>query len=138
RLMEDPTGIEEVEAKIAEAQKRADLAASDLGASQERREELQRYVQYLQDQQNNLTRDAARKQQDADAADRTVLDLENPYTARNVLQWLLDQGPRVLLVLGLMLRLNRCIALGSRRLVQVMTGSSKRGTLEEGENRAQT
>lgn len=139
RLVEDPTQIEPLEAKIAEVQKRAEAAKADMRASQDRLNELQTDLRQLSGEQSLLARDADRKKKEADAADQEVKYLQNPYTVRNALQWLVDHAPRVLLVMGILLLLHRLVSLTSRRLVRVMTHStSKRGTLEERENRAQT
>ena len=67
-----------------------------------------------------------------------VEKLKNPFTLRNLLQWLIDHGPKILTIiaaLALCLWLSRvCEA----RLVELTANRGRRGSREDRENRAKT
>ena len=78
---------------------------------------------------------ARNRAEEADAADEKVRELVNPYTPRNILQWLIDHCPRLLAILLIMWLLQRLVRIGSRRFVNVVvtrTGrKSQRKVLED-------
>src|SRR5262249_28053680 len=84
-------------------------------------------------------RDKARAEERrlADAQNR-VRTLENPFSPRNVLIWLIDHGPKMLAVLIAMLFLNWLARLVSRRIVTLVARGGLRGSKHEREARAQT
>ncbi|HND52511.1 MAG TPA: mechanosensitive ion channel [Pirellulaceae bacterium] len=101
-------------------------------------DELQTEFSRLQDEQIAALEDAQLKRDAADAALRRVATLNNPLSLRNILQWLIEHGPRVVAILLAMagtLWLSR--ALG-RRLIGFMVLRGLQGTPDERENRAHT
>jgi len=75
---------------------------------------------------------------EANQAQKTVDQLQNPFTPHNVLQWFLDHGPRLLVILLGMLLLHRLIILSSRRIVRLMTRSKRYTERLDEEDRAET
>lgn len=101
-------------------------------------DELQTEFARLQSEQIAALEDAQNKRDAADEALRRVATLQNPFTPRNLLQWLIDHGPRVLSVLlaiAATLWLSRVLG---RRIIGLLVGRGLRDSLEERENRAHT
>jgi small conductance mechanosensitive channel len=64
--------------------------------------------------------------------------LNNPFTARNILRWLIEHGPKVLLYLATIFISLHATKIFSNRIVRLMASSAGRGTSLERENRAKT
>ena len=130
--------IEEVRKQIDEADAR--LRASHAKAREigTRLDELQSQLSQLQGEKLAATTDLAEKLEAAEQAQAVVEDLKNPFTLRNLLQWLIGHGPRIatiLAALALFIWLSRvCEA----RLVELTAKRGRRGSREERENRAKT
>jgi small-conductance mechanosensitive channel/predicted nucleic acid-binding Zn-ribbon protein len=124
--------VEQAGQQVKKERGEADAVAVEL-------HELQNRLTDLQQAQIRALRDAQAKKEAAEAADERIAWLQNPFRPRNMVHWLLHHGPRLLLIaLGMFLfhRLSRGL---SRRAVQLLSqGASKRGTLQDRENRAQT
>ncbi|MGE0609229.1 MAG: mechanosensitive ion channel domain-containing protein [Pirellulales bacterium] len=81
---------------------------------------------------------AETKRKEAEAAKARLEIVQNPFTPRNLLNWLIDHGPRIL---GLLLAMMFCVWLaraGGSRLVEIMARRSVRGGAEERANLART
>lgn len=101
-------------------------------------DDLQSTLVLLQGEQNAAARDANAKRQAAQSARAQVSDLENPFAIRNVLQWLLNHGPRIIVILvslSAFLWLTRVL---ETRLVGLMALRGRHGSREDRENRAKT
>ncbi len=72
------------------------------------------------------------------AKDSATKKLDNPFSPRNLLQWVLDHGPRLLLILVAMYALRMAALLFSQRIVEVLARGGARGSHEEREDRART
>ena len=103
-----------------------------------RLDELQSSLAQLQSEKLTAANILATKREAAERAQAVVEKLKNPFTLRNLLQWLIDHGPRILailLALALFMWLSRvCEA----RLVELTAKRGRRGSREERENRAKT
>jgi moderate conductance mechanosensitive channel len=92
----------------------------------------------LQSEQLAAADDAEQKRRSAEQADAVVNELNNPFTAHNVLQWLLDHGPKtlaILIAMAVCLRLSRIV---EARLVSLIANRGRIGNRKERENRAKT
>lgn len=99
---------------------------------------LQTEYARLRDEQIKAFEEAERKRDAADAALRRVATLNNPFSPGNVLQWLIDHGPRVLSILLAMTVTLWFSRLAGRRFISFMVGRGMRGSAGELENRAHT
>lgn len=91
----------------------------------------------LSDQLAAATR-AAEERSKADAARQRLEAIQNPFTLRNMTQWLLAKGPRLLLIVIVALALQVLIRIVGQRIVRSITRGDSRGTKRERENRANT
>jgi small-conductance mechanosensitive channel len=125
--------------RIEDARRRVQTELSEVRTAALHLHSLQTDLTHLQAEQNRALREEEATKKAAEAAEEKIAQLQNPFRPRNIVHWLLHHGPRLLLIaLGTFLfhRLSRAF---SRRLVQIMSqGASKRGTLQDRENRAQT
>ncbi|MEX2186566.1 MAG: mechanosensitive ion channel domain-containing protein [Pirellulales bacterium] len=101
-------------------------------------DKLQSELGTLQAEQLAAFEVAEKKRTIADAAQEQVEHLKNPFTARNVMQWSLDHGPRLLSILVAMAALVWISRMMQSRLVRLMAGRGPRGNRDERENRAKT
>lgn len=74
----------------------------------------------------------------AESAELRVATLKNPFSLHNVLQWLLDHGVKILVILIGMLALRTIISATTQRIVNMMVQRGMRGTTEERTDRANT
>lgn len=133
---------EEVDA-LWKAQSDADQQAQD--ARKEVRErtsrlnDLQAELSVLQSEQIIALQEAEQKSLEAQAAEKQLARLENPFTPRNVLQWLINHGPKLAAILLGMIALLIVGRVAERHLIAVMV-NRQRSSLnrQERENRAQT
>ncbi|HWG46045.1 MAG TPA: mechanosensitive ion channel domain-containing protein [Gemmataceae bacterium] len=129
-----------VSSRIEAAQRRLQEAQAEVRSSTDRLHDFQGELSTLQNQQIAALHEADAKKQAAEDAEDRIAYLQNPFRPRNIVQWLFHHGPRLFLItLGMIIfyRLSRVI---SRRAVRFMaqTGTAKRGTHQDRENRAQT
>jgi small conductance mechanosensitive channel len=100
--------------------------------------ELQSQLASLQREELSALLAAKEMQIEAEQAEQQVTELQNPFSPVNVLQWLLDHGPKILtIVIGVIL-LRWMVRLTSYRLVSLMVQRGARGTKQEREDRAKT
>lgn len=99
----------------------------------------------LQTQRADLQREALaaasaveRVQKEVSAAESQVARLENPFSVTNMLQWLLDHGPRIAIIILAILLLRLSARVSSRRITTLISQRGARGTLQEREDRART
>ena len=101
-------------------------------------DDLQSTLADLQAEQLDAADDAARKRQAAELAQANVERLKNPFTVRNVLQWLIDHGPRIAVILAALSALMWLTRMFETRLVELIARRGRRGSREDRENRAKT
>ncbi len=144
--LKQKTSAKAPEAELKELAHRIDLAGQrfhkELGEvriTTDHLHDLQKELSALQASQIRALNQAAQAKQAADDAEEKIAQLQNPFRPRNIVHWLLHHGPRlVLIALGMFVfyRLSRAF---SRRAMEFMAqGTSKRGTKQDRENRAQT
>jgi small conductance mechanosensitive channel len=130
--------LEPLRARLAAAQDRFKEARAESRDRAARLDELQSELTDLQTEQIHALEQAEAKRQEAEAAQQVVADLQNPLALRNVLQWLLDHGPKILTILaamGIFILFSRML---ENRLVELMARRGSRGSVEDRENRAKT
>lgn len=127
---------------LAQEQKNADKlfesARTEVAERTDRLRELQTERSALQAEELVALRTAEEKQGEAASAEEHLVTLKNPFSMQNMLQWLLDHGVKVALILFGMLLSRSFLMLGTRRLANFMVRSGARGTREQREDRANT
>ncbi|MFO0974658.1 MAG: mechanosensitive ion channel [Phycisphaerae bacterium] len=134
-----PAGeLGEISANIDAARQRGREARDEIARRIEGLEKLQSELARLQGEQIAQLQQAERERRAAVSAREQVEALENPLSPRNLYQWVIARGPRVLgIVVGVIafLWLSRRI---ENRIIPLVAGRTEQGTLEERENRART
>ena len=136
--LREGANTEALKQEIQEATERVREARTESREASQQIDELQSTVAELQSEQLAAADDAKQKRQSAEQADAVVKDLNNPFTVHNLLQWLLDHGPKtfaILIAIVVCLRLSRVI---ESRLVSLVANRSRIGNRKERENRAKT
>ncbi len=137
---EDPNASEIATLKnaIASANHRLIQARSEVAEINERLNDHRAELGSLQSEHIIALHEAEKKRQEAVASEQLVAELKNPYTLRNILQWLLEHGPRLAMIFLGMLIVNRVAQMLANRSVQLVSKGSMRGSRAERENRAKT
>ena len=130
--------LQELRQKIEDARERLGDARREIRERTDRLNRLQSRLAALQGEDIAALREAERKQQAAEAARKQVRSLENPFSVRNLLQWALLHGPRILGTLVGMYVILWISRLLERRVIVLMTYRGDDGTRAERENRAKT
>ncbi len=134
----DPVELNTLKTAISKANQRFIHARSDVTEISERLNDHRAELNSLQAEHIIALRDEQMKREEALASGQHVADLKNPFTIRNILQWLLEHGPRLMLITVGMFVLNRAATLLASRSVRLVTTGSMRGSKAERENRAKT
>jgi small-conductance mechanosensitive channel len=113
-------------------------ASTEVTERTERLNELQSRRSKLQQEELAALSEAKQKHEAAQAADDQVRTLKNPLSLVNLLQWLIDHGPKIATLLIAMLIGRIMVGLTSRRMVSLMAHRGDRGTQQEREDRART
>jgi small conductance mechanosensitive channel len=130
--------LQELRQRIADTKQRYTNARDEVAASTDRMSDNQSELASLRLQQIDALQDAEKTRLEANAAQEAVEELRNPFAPRNVLKWLIDHGPKVVMYLIAMIALLHSAKLFSHRIVKLMAGATGRGTTIERENRAKT
>ncbi|MFN9640275.1 MAG: mechanosensitive ion channel domain-containing protein [Pirellula sp.] len=134
----DAQEIQELKKAISDANQRLIQSRSDVTQINERLSDHRAELSDLQAEHIVALHEAARKSREAQEAEELVESLKNPYTIRNILQWVMIHGPRLLLIVVGMFGLNRFASLFAYRSIQLVSKSAGRGSKAERENRAKT
>jgi len=130
--------LQELRVDASDASRRLILARSEVNAIVERLNDHRADLSMLQSEHIVALHEAESKRQEADAAENRLESLRNPFAPRNILQWILDHGIRLIaIVLGMFL-LNRIAGFFSHRSISLVSAGTSRGTKVERENRART
>jgi small conductance mechanosensitive channel len=134
----DAQEIQELKKAISDANQRLIQSRSDVTQINERLSDHRAELSDLQSEHIVALHEAARRSREAQEAEDLVESLKNPYTIRNILQWVVIHGPRLLLIVVGMFVLNRFASLFAYRSIQLVSKSAGRGSKAERENRAKT
>jgi small-conductance mechanosensitive channel/predicted nucleic acid-binding Zn-ribbon protein len=124
--------------QIGEARQRSRAAQAEVNQKVDRIDQLQDDLQSLQNQHITALEDAEQKRKEADKAKSSLENLQNPYSVRNLAQWLLVHGPRIVGILLGMFVLLWLVPIGDRRIVRILVGPATGPEAAERENRAKT
>lgn len=130
--------INTLKTAISSANQRAIQARSEVNEINERLNDHRAELGSLQSEHIIALHEAERKRREAQESEQHVADLKNPYTLRNMLQWLLEHGPRLALIAICMFVFSRAASVLANRSVQLVSKGSARGSRAERENRAKT
>jgi len=130
--------LKDLREQVAEAEKRVSDTETDIRERSERIDLRQSELTGLQTEQIAALKEAQAKAQDAAAAVKKVEELKNPYTLQNILQWLIDHGPRIVLTLIATFILLWLSKIFEHRLVTLLARHGITGSREDRENRART
>ena len=134
----DATELSELRASIGNASNRLILARSEVSEISERLNDHRAEQSNLQSEHIVSLHEADKKRQEANEAESRIAAIHNPYTLRNILQWLIEHGPRILAIIVGMIILNRLASFFAVRSVRLVTTGTGRGSKMEKENRAKT
>lgn len=142
---------QEIQTAIAEGRDPIELGRKQQEAEQrnrEARDELRRTSIHLDELQTEYARmqsdriaaleEAQTRWDEADAAQRRVESLSDPFAPRNIWEWLITHGLRVLGIAMLMIMVLWVSRAAGRRLIQFMMVRGLAGTEQEKANRANT
>ena len=141
RLVSGAAPIVEIRAlqkRRREADEQFSKARQEVAERTDRLNDLQTQLASLQSEALAAATEVAQKQQEVDRARDRVASLQNPFSPTNILQWLLDHGPRVAIILLALLVMRLTAGLGSKRITNLISQRGSRGTIQEREDRART
>jgi small conductance mechanosensitive channel len=104
----------------------------------DRLQALQTELVALQSEELTALQAAQARQDELLQAEALLGDLRNPFSLRNLFQWLLDHGPTLSMMLTIMYVLHKVMQLSTRRVVELMVQSTSRSAPEESEARINT
>ncbi|UCG17250.1 MAG: mechanosensitive ion channel [Phycisphaerales bacterium] len=130
--------LEELWTQIDEVRKRLSDARQQVAERVERLGALQAQLGQLQSEQILALQEAERKRGEAEQAAEQVKELENPFSLKNLQQWVYQHGPRIAGIIVGMFVLLWCVRLASRRIVDLIVSRADHGTKLERANRART
>lgn len=130
--------LKDLRQSIGSTNQRLIQARSEVNQINERLSDHRAELSDLQGQHIAALQESQLKRQEAIEAESKVVALRNPFTIRNMLQWCLEHGPRLLFILIGMFALSRIVSFSARRSVYLISSSGGRGSKVEKENRAKT
>lgn len=132
------TELMEIRSQREKAEDHFQAARLEAASRIDRLNELQEQRAQLQKEEIAAIQAARLKQEEAAVAEYNVSSLKNPFSPQNLLQWLLDHGPKIGIILVSMLGLRWLLTLTKQRIVQLIAHRGARGTQHEREDRART
>ncbi len=141
RLVTEGAAAHEIRAlhqRRREAEGQFSKARLEVSDRTDRLNDLQTQRAVLQREALAAATTVERKQQEVNEARHHVAKLQNPFSPHNVLQWLLDHGPRISVILLAILMLRFTARMSTRRITSLISQRGTRGTLQEREDRART
>ncbi len=130
--------LAELRASIGNASNRLIRARSEVAEISERLNDHRAEQSSLQSEHIVSLHEADKKRQEANEAEDRITAIRNPFTLKNILQWLVVHGPPILAIVVGMFVLNRLASFFALRSVRLVTTGSGRGSKMEKENRAKT
>lgn len=130
--------LHELRTGVADAKSRFATARAGVTEAADRLNELRSELSSLQAEQIVALQEAEHTRLAAAEAREKVDELRNPFTLRNISQWLIDHGPNVLLIVLAMFGLNRLAHFFAHRTIKLVASGTGRGSPIERENRART
>lgn len=134
----DAADLNELRASISKVSQRLIQARAEVSEVSERLNDHRAELSSLQAEHIVALHEAEKKRHEAANAEQHVESLRNPWTVRNILQWIIEHGPRLLAIALGMFLINRLASFFAYRSVRLVTTSTGRGSTVERENRAKT
>ncbi len=134
----DADELAQLRLSIQDANQRLVRARAEVAEISERLNDHRAEQSSLQAEHIVSLHEAEKKRHEAAEAEGRVESLRNPYTLRNMTQWLIEHAPRLFIIALGMLLLNRFASFFALRSVRLLTTGTGRGSTVERENRAQT
>lgn len=131
----DPT---EIGRRLQEAEQRNREARAEHWRTSIHLDELQTEFGRLQSERIGALEEAQQRWEAADAAQRRVESLSNPFTPENLWHWLVTHGLRVVGILVVMVAILWVSRVLGRRMIQFMMVRGLSGSEQEQTNRANT
>lgn len=140
RLTEGETWshLAELREQIEDVTKRLSDARDQIQRHRDRIDSLQSEQNDLQSQELAASQEVRAKQAEAAQAQEQVERLQNPFSFENILKWIVLHGPMVLFTIVGMFAVLSGARIFERRFVTWLAMTSRGGTPEDRENRAQT
>lgn len=130
--------LKELSERVKNAERDFAKARQEFRERADRLQQLQRQRQVLLTEQIAALEAAREKRAAAESAALILSDLKNPFALQNVLQWLLDHGVKIIVILLGMLFLRSMAAVVTQRIVNILVQRGVRGSKEERADRAHT
>jgi small conductance mechanosensitive channel len=130
--------LDELLAELKQIEVRHKEADDEIREHSARLERLQAEQADLQAEQIDALRKAEAARAQVKLAEDDVRRLENPFSPRNVLQWTINHGPRMLTVLIAILIGHWSSRIFSQRVIRLLSRHGARGSSAEREDRART
>lgn len=134
----DAADLRELSQRVERAAATFASARQEFRSRTERLHELEIQRTELQSELIAALNTAKSLREAAESAEQRVATLKNPFSLLNILQWLLDHGVKILVILIGMLALRTIISATTQRIVNMMVQRGMRGTTEERTDRANT
>ncbi|MCA9203032.1 MAG: hypothetical protein KDA59_08295, partial [Planctomycetales bacterium] len=138
RKLDANENVDELQQQVLEAMSRLTETRAESRRIATHLDELQTELGNLQAEQLTALDEAESKRDEAEQARLRVDELSNPFAVRNMIQWLLNHGVNVLVILAAIGGFVWLARVGESRLVKLMANRTRVGNQEERENRAKT
>ena len=133
-----PAELNSLDRQRKENSRQFEKARSEVAERTDRLNQLQAELAALQADELVALQNVEQKQGAAAEAEEQVGTLKNPFSTHNMLQWLLDHGPRIALIVAGIVFLRMLLGLFTRKIIGLMIKTGARGTQEQREDRART
>jgi small conductance mechanosensitive channel len=130
--------VNEAWTRLGEAEKQAAQAEAEVNKHVTRLDELQSDLADLQAEHIGALKEFEQKQGEARRIEERVQSLQNPFSLFNILQWLLNHGPRVVGIALGMLGFLWVTRAAESRIIKFIARGDSQGTQRERESRART
>lgn len=125
-------------AKVREVEERLKAAVKDVGDHTDRVNEIHSMRAELQAERIATLRKADAAREQVARAEDAIRRLENPFSFHNMMLWVVDHGPRMLVVLAVMAIAQVLARFFSERVIRLLAHGGARGSGVEVEARART
>ncbi|WP_220369792.1 mechanosensitive ion channel family protein [Paludisphaera rhizosphaerae] len=124
--------------KVHEVEERLKAAVKDVGDHTDRVNEIHSMRAELQAERIATLKKAETAREQVVKAEDAIRRLENPFSLHNIMLWLVDHGPRMLVVLAVMALAQVLSRFFAERVIRLLAHSGVRGSSVEHEARART
>ncbi|MFQ3649815.1 MAG: mechanosensitive ion channel domain-containing protein [Gemmataceae bacterium] len=129
---------QEIAERLAETNKRLHDSRMRARSLTDRVNTLNSELIQLEQERRAALEESERRRVEAEAADKKLQAVSNPFTPRNLLRWLAAHGPNLLLITAVTLGLYFTARFVAQHLVRFISQATSRGGPEDRVNRANT